>query len=674
MGARLLKKLILAALAVVGSCLSPIASAAPPVEAFGSLPAVQSISISPSGKYFAIVQNMPGQSAVKTFDALTLQQIGGIAAGKQQRIGGVAWHSDDRLIVTVVEVVKIAEYITDELKGTNLCRMMSIPRDGKNPVQILPKGMMKGQYLSCDLVALHGPTPNSILIQDGVVGGSGLNSKSQIKIDQRVHSVDVVTGVAEVLPEVGNRNTTSWGADPKGNVRLRFDRLGGDIAMFARLDGSKDWVEFHRQPAYEFESMPTSTASKVGVIFPSGFADDPNKLLVVYWPGDKQALGLFDLRTKQITQLFADPKYDVDGPIRRAKRLVGAFVSRAMPEQVFFDEEWRKLQAHIVSNYPGHRVQITSSSEDRNKHALFVEGPKWPGGAFLVLDVKASEATLVSAAYPNVDLASTGEQKYITYAARDGMNIDAYLTVPRGSGKNLAAIVLPHGGPAARDDGGFDWLSQFFASRGYAVLQPQYRGSTGFGTNFARAGEREWGLKMQNDVSDGVKYLVSSGIADPSKICIMGWSYGGYAAMAGATLTPELYRCAIAGAGVSDLIEMQLWTQKFNFEQNDSREGAPRYWRHHIGDTNADRAKLLAASPAKQAQKVRAPMLLIHGELDNVVPIQQSELMANALKAAGKPYEFVRLADENHNMSFASTRIKTLKAMDEFLAKHNPAR
>jgi dipeptidyl aminopeptidase/acylaminoacyl peptidase len=254
---------------------------------------------------------------------------------------------------------------------------------------------------------------------------------------------------------------------------------------------------------------------------------------------------------------------------------------------------------------------------------------------------------------------------------RDGTPIDAYLTLPRGSsGKGLAAIVLPHGGPQARDDGAFDWLSQYFASRGYAVLQPQFRGSDGFGIQFALAGRRQWGRKMQDDVSDGVKSLIANGTIDASKVCIMGWSYGGYAALAGATLTPELYRCAIAGAGVSDLIEMLLWSKEFA----GGADGSIRYWRLHIGDPTADKANIEAVSPIKHVGNVKAPILLIHGELDSVVPIKQSEIIAEALKAAGKPYEFARLANENHNITFQSTRIKTLQAMESFLAKHNPAR
>jgi dipeptidyl aminopeptidase/acylaminoacyl peptidase len=668
MGVHLLKSFFVAAAAALSVAFASTAVAAPPVEAFGSLPTVTTVRISPSGKYLAIIHNTPGQSSVRTFDAATLQPIGGINAAKQQVITGIVWHSDDRLLLPIVEVAKMSESIVnaDDVKGTNVCRIMSIPRDGKNPVQLKTAGILRDATFSCNILSTRGPKPNTVLLEASVVGGSGLNSRSQVRVDTKVHAVDVITGEGEVLDEVGTRSTAAWDADSNGNVRLRYDVVAGELVINARLDGSTSWNQIHRQPAVAFEAV-RETGMSASIINVVGFAADPNQLYVFYFPGDKQALGLFDLRTRQITPVVTDPKYDVEGVVVLGRKIVGADVSRVMTDQVFFSSEWQQLQSRVGANFPGHHVDIVSVSDDTNKMALYVEGPKWPGGAYLLFDLKSNELTMVSARYPTIDLASTGEQRYLTYAARDGMNIDAYLTVPRTGGKNLPAIILPHGGPQARDDGGFDWLPQFFASRGYVVLQPQYRGSSGFGIKHALAGRRQWGQKMQDDLSDGVKYLTSNGIADPAKVCIMGWSYGGYAAMAGATLTPELYRCAIAGAGVSDLEDMLLWSGKYG-------GGSLRYWRLHIGDPTTDKAAIDRVSPAKHAAKVTGPMLLIHGELDNVVPIRQSQIMADALKAAGKPYEFVRLADENHNISFASTRTKTLKAMDEFLAKHNPAR
>lgn len=657
-----------AVVAVSAALFGGVATAAPPVEAFGSLPAVETVRLSPSGKYLAIIHNTPDVSSVRTFDATTLQPIGGIAAAKQQIIRNVTWYSDDRLLLTIGEVVKYSEDIVneDEIKGTNVCRIMSIPRDAKNPIQLKTTGMLRDATFSCSILSTRGPKPNTILLEAGVVGGSGLNSRSQVRVDMKVHAVDVMTGEGEVVDAVGSRSTAGWGTDGNGNVRLRYDVVAGELVIYARLDGASSWDQVHRQPIAAFEAVK-ETGQAASLIQVAGFAADPNQIYVFYYPGDKMALGLFDLRTRQITPVVTDPKYDVTGIVALGRKIVGASASRQMVDQIFFSDDWRQLQSRVQANFAGHHVTIVSVSEDRNKLVVYVEGPKWPGGAYLLFDLSGNQLTMVSARYPTIDLASTGEQKYVTYAARDGLQIDAYLTVPRTGGKNLPAIILPHGGPQARDDGGFDWLSQFFASRGYGVLQPQYRGSDGFGIQFALAGRKQWGMKMQDDLSDGVKYLTSNGIADPARICIMGWSYGGYAAMAGATLTPELYKCAIAGAGVSDLGDMLVWSGKYG-------GGSLRYWRQHIGDPTADKAAIDRASPAKHAARVTAPMLLIHGELDNVVPIRQSQIMADALKAAGKPYEFVRLADENHNISFASTRIKTLKAMDEFLAKHNPAR
>ncbi len=667
----MLRRLILAVAAATAILSSPAAIAAPAPEVFGTLPVVRSVRMSPSGKYFAVVMNLNGQSSVRTFDAQTLQQVGGVATAKQQVVQGVRWRSDERLVLTVVEVVSLDDNVTrdtSEFGGVNVCRFMSVSRDGKNVVQIQPPGALRNSSLSCNWVG-WGAEPDSVLIQSSVLGGSGLNSRSQTRVDVKPISVNMLTGEARVVDEVGSRGTFNWRADPTGAIRLRSDFITGSEVFYARLKGTTEWREVHRQPLRSFEVE--STGSLQGQIEPLGFADDLDKIYVRYWPGDRAALGLMDLRTSQISMVYSDPKYDVGFPIGLGEGTAGVLVDRDVPTQIFFSQQAKAVQASIQASFPGNLTRIVDASEDFKRVAVYVEGPAAPGGAYQILDTVKNEASTISRLYPTLDLASTGEQKYVTYTARDGLKIDAYLTLPRGtSGRGLPAIILPHGGPQARDSGGFDWLSQYFASRGYAVLQPQFRGSDGFGTQFALAGRRQWGRKMQDDVTDGVKHLIANGTIDPNKICIMGWSYGGYAAMAGATLTPELYRCVIAGAGVSDLIAMLIWSREYA----GGREGSIRYWRLHIGDPTADKANIEAVSPVVHVNKVRAPVLLLHGELDTVVPIKQSEIMADALKAAGKPYEFTRLANENHNITFQSTRIKTLQAMDAFLAKHNPAR
>jgi dipeptidyl aminopeptidase/acylaminoacyl peptidase len=290
-----------------------------------------------------------------------------------------------------------------------------------------------------------------------------------------------------------------------------------------------------------------------------------------------------------------------------------------------------------------------------------------------LLDLASSDAKTIGYPYPLVKAGTIVKPKWVYYPARDGVQIPAYLTMPASApnGKGLAAIVMPHGGPQARDGAGFDWWSQYYANLGYVVLQPQYRGSDGFGKAWAKAGEQQWGLRMQDDVSDGVKYLVDQGIVDAKRVCILGWSYGGYAAGAGATLTPELYRCAVAGAGVYDLPEMLKYEEgpPGSWQRANS---AIAYWKSHIGNLDRDRAKIEAASPALQVKNVRAPIQVIHGDLDFVVPLKQAEIFVAALKAAGKEHEYVVLKDESHNILFARTRVEMLKKSGEFLLKHNP--
>jgi dipeptidyl aminopeptidase/acylaminoacyl peptidase len=227
-------------------------------------------------------------------------------------------------------------------------------------------------------------------------------------------------------------------------------------------------------------------------------------------------------------------------------------------------------------------------------------------------------------------------------------------------------VVLPHGGPHARDTPGFDWWAQALASRGYAVLQVNYRGSSGLGADFFAAGFGEFGRKMQTDLSDGVRHLVQDGLVDPKRVCIVGGSYGGYAALAGATLDRGVYRCAVSYAGVSDL--------RSDLKDSISKEGesAGRFWLRYVGAKNIDDPLLDQRSPAAHAGDVDIPILLIHGRDDTIVTISQSRRMADALRKAGKPVELIELSSEDHWLSRGETRLQMLKATVAFLEKNNP--
>jgi dipeptidyl aminopeptidase/acylaminoacyl peptidase len=260
-------------------------------------------------------------------------------------------------------------------------------------------------------------------------------------------------------------------------------------------------------------------------------------------------------------------------------------------------------------------------------------------------------------------------QRWIDYKAADGRVLHAYLTLPPGkeSAKNLPLIVMPHGGPHARDYPGFDWFSQALASRGYVVLQPQFRGSDGFGQDLLTAGFGEFGKKMQTDLSDGARALAAQGLVDPKRVCIVGASYGGYAALAGATIDTGVYRCAVSIAGLSDLRQQLRWW--LNHQTSDRSD---RFWNRFLGIEDYDDPKLNDISPIKHVAKVTIPLLLIHGKDDTVVPYAQSDDMADELKDAKKPYEFVTLKHEDHWLSKSETRLQMLEATVKFLETNNP--
>jgi dipeptidyl aminopeptidase/acylaminoacyl peptidase len=260
--------------------------------------------------------------------------------------------------------------------------------------------------------------------------------------------------------------------------------------------------------------------------------------------------------------------------------------------------------------------------------------------------------------------------KFIHYAAADGTSIPAFLTLPSGRPqKNLPLVVLPHGGPLARDAPGFDWWSQAIASRGYVVLQPEFRGSDGFGWKHAQAGFGEWGRKMQTDLSDGVRFLAAQGLIDPKRVCIVGGSYGGYAALAGPTLDRGVYRCSVSIAGISDPKSFLRWV---DHRVSGSDPLPLRFWNRFMGVKDDDDPKLAEISPLVHAADADAPILLIHGTDDTVVPIAQSEDMEDALKAAGRPVSFVKLKSEDHWLSRSETREQMLAATVQFLEQYNP--
>jgi dipeptidyl aminopeptidase/acylaminoacyl peptidase len=283
---------------------------------------------------------------------------------------------------------------------------------------------------------------------------------------------------------------------------------------------------------------------------------------------------------------------------------------------------------------------------------------------FFLYDQTARSLAMIAPAYAALDGNIVAKKEKFDYVSSDGKNIRGYLTVPAGASEQSAPlIVLPHGGPESRSTQGFDYWSFFYAARGYLVYQPNFRGSDGYGYRFRSAGFGEWGRKMQDDISEGVKKLIADGVADPNRICIVGASYGGYAALAGATLTPDLYACAVSVNGVANLPGM------LGQEARDS-ELSEDFWKIRIGDRFRDTASLTDVSPASQAANAKAPIMLIVSKDDIVVPPFQSIQMRDALKKAGKAHEYVELPGEDHWLSTGASRTEMLRRSIEFIDRH----
>lgn len=349
----------------------------------------------------------------------------------------------------------------------------------------------------------------------------------------------------------------------------------------------------------------------------------------------------------------------------QTRRLAGYTHKPLWPEYVYFDPELAALQQKIKDIFGAYRVMVVSRADDPSKLLLYGEAID-DSGTYYLADLRSGDIEEYARPYGHINDDKVCPQEVITYQASDGLSIEAIVTYPVGvAPRQLPFIVLPHGGPQAHDSLQFDYMAQCFAAHGYGVLQPNYRGSTGYGLDFVNAGHGEWGRRMQTDLSDGVTYLTSEGIADAARVSIVGASYGGYAALAGVALQQGIYNCAVSISGVSDLHRINDW------EIRESRSRKARrvlYWQRFMGD----RQYWDERSPYRQAHRIEVPVLLIHGEDDEVVPIDQSLMMAAALKQNKKEHTFLRLKGEDHYMTFGHTRLEMLTATLRFLQKHNP--
>jgi dipeptidyl aminopeptidase/acylaminoacyl peptidase len=398
-----------------------------------------------------------------------------------------------------------------------------------------------------------------------------------------------------------------------------------------------------------------------------GFGVDGKAMLVAYGGDDDESStwGLVPFREEDASPEFPEFLAGARAPLHDpvTHHLIGGTSTSDRTHYELADPSYRARWQSVLETFPDERVRLESASRNFDKVVVRVDGPT-TGFEYVLIDLLTARAQPLGPVYDGIE--ERHETQPLRYTAADGLAIPGYLTLPTGKPPTqLPLVVLVHGGPAARDTADFEWWPQALASRGYAVLQANFRGSA-LGTKFVVAGFGEWGRKMQTDLSDGVRHLAKEGIVDPARVCIVGASYGGYAALAGVTLDPGVYRCAVSVAGVGDVGRMLEW------EKRNSSERAQRFWDRFMGVDGPEDPVVQTISPAENAAAANVPVLLIHGKDDTVVPYEQSEAMLRALRRADKNAELVTLKREDHWLSRGETRVQMLQASVAFLHLHNP--
>ena len=468
-----------------------------------------------------------------------------------------------------------------------------------------------------------------------------------------VFRVNVKTGEEKLIAQ-NPGNITGWETDHAGKLRAATTSDGVNTSLLYR--------EREEDPF-----KPILTTSFKETVNPAFFTFDNQKMYVRSNRGrDKIAIFVFDPKTaKEGEMLFEHPDVDVTGLTFSRKRKVLTTVSYTTwkRQRKFLDAETEAIFKDLEAKLPGYEVNIASTNRAEDKFIVATSGDKSRGQRYLY-DKATKKLDLLADVSPWLPASELADMKPIQYKSRDGLTIHGYLTLPKGvPAKNLPVVVNVHGGPWARDNWGFNPEVQFLANRGYAVFQPNFRGSTGYGRKFWEASFKQWGRAMQDDITDGVQWLIKDGVADPKRVAIYGGSYGGYATLAGVAFTPDLYAAAVDYVGVANLLTFM--------------KTIPPYWKPYlemfqemVGDMEKDKAMLEAASPVNHADKIKTPLFIAQGAKDPRVNKAESDQMVEALKKRGVAVQYMVKDNEGHGFSNEENRFEFYEAMEKFLSQH----
>jgi dipeptidyl aminopeptidase/acylaminoacyl peptidase len=619
-----------------------------PAEDFTRRPKLRNPAFSPNGGRFAAVQEVDGRMNLVAAD-MKARKLTRVTSFTSVDVSSYRWISNTRIVFSVFDAKK---GLTEQRGGG----LFAVNFDGSEPRELSP--------IYSDCMARHQICRQTEFVQRIADSDDEIIAEANERdLDTNdLYRLNTRTGRKTLLTEDNPGKVVRWFVDkdlvPRAAWSVDGNKLEG--TFWYRDDAKAKWRKVATFSDYDPRFEPV------------GFDVDGALFVASSLDGDKEALYLFDPKTNRPGEKVAqDPLVDIGrGLIRQVKdgAVVGIAIDADKPEFAWFNEKHAKAQKLADASLPertnaleplDNGKYVVSSTSDRDSGTYYLLDP----------DQRTMEQVLRTRDWLDPDQLS--KTTVVRYKARDGLEIPAYLTLPRGrDAKGLPLVAWIHGGPLVRDEWGFNPEVQFLASRGYAVLQPNYRGSTGFGRHHVRASFKQWGQSMQDDITDGVRHLVDSGIVDASRVCIGGGSYGGYATLMGLVKDPKQYRCGISVVGVSDLLWMhELGYSDFNSNRPDSAEA---YFALTMGDPKIDRAMLEQYSPRRHADKVEAPVLFVHGADDRRVPIKHAEGMRDALKAAGKPYEWVVYNGEGHGFLKPENRLDYYLKMEAFLAKHNP--
>ncbi|HEY2660134.1 MAG TPA: S9 family peptidase [Caulobacteraceae bacterium] len=628
----------------------------PPVEDYGKLPGMEMVELSPSGQRYAFVATVGERRKLIVATAANEPlEVDDLGATKVERL---EWAGDDHLLVTVSSTVHLGiDFVVDktELDGVivaDLKHHKSFSVFG-SPYERRVAHTVVGSYGSAQVDG-HWYGYFGAYSYENDKGGGQLKEDLDGRLYPDLYRVDLDTGDIS-LAATGQQDTSDWLVSPTGEVvaRLRYNQRSGEWrAMTSKWGG----VEL---------ASGRSVTEGVSLL---GLGRTPGTILLRIEDGEHNILKELPLAGGPPTATFDEeetgsPLFDPTTHL-----WIGSDEQNDDKTSNLFSPLQKAKLKGALKAFPGYLVQMISFSADFNRMIVFTDGGD-DSGTYWIVDITKGSADVLGAPYPTVRAAQVGAVRWVDYKAADGLAMRGVLTLPPGRDpKGLPLVVMPHGGPEAHDYPRFDYWAQAFAARGYAVFQPNFRGSTGAGNAFRDAGLGQWGRKMQTDISDGVAELTRQGIVDPKRACIVGWSYGGYAALAGVTIQHGRYRCAVSMAGVSDLSAMLDYVR----DRAGGVSSTTRYWKAFLGVTSTWQTELNDISPIRMADRADAPILLVHGQDDTVVPIEQSQSMDRALQRSGKPVEFLSLTGADHWLLHEDARVAMLKASVAFVLKNNP--